>query len=152
MSTADDFQNAVLFDNVAMSVTDIERSTAWYSDILGFRVVFREFLQAIESHFVILERGPLRVELLSRASTARNPAAAIPAGPHIDTTGLKAIVFRTEKLVDFTKFLETKNVQFEWKLKTLSESGMLATMIRDPDGNMINVLQYGESSPQASAD
>ena len=66
-------------------------------------------------------------------------------------TGLKAIVFRTEKLVDFTKFLETKNVQFESKLKPLSESGMLATMIRDPDENMINVLQYGKSSPHSGS-
>jgi hypothetical protein len=64
------------------------------------------------------------------------------SGPHIDRTGAKAIVFRTSNLDAVTSHLENQGAIFEWKLKLLSADGLQATMVRNPDGTIINILQY----------
>lgn len=135
-------QRLVEFDNVAIAVTDIDRSAEWYGRLFGFRRGYSTYIESLQAHFQILERSDMRIELLSRATTVRNPDAAIVPGPHIDKTGAKAVVFRTSDLEAVTSHLEREGAIFEWKLQDLSEDGLRATMIRDPDGTIINILQY----------
>ena len=135
-------QQLIEFDNVAVSVTDINRSADWYGRLFGFRRGYSTYIEPLEADFQILERDDIRIELLSRATTVRNPDADIVPGPHIDRTGAKAIVFRTSSLEAVTSHLENEGAVFEWKLKPLSADGLRSTMVRDPDGTIINILQY----------
>ncbi|GAB5100707.1 VOC family protein [Caballeronia sp. HLA56] len=135
-------QRLAEFDNVAISVTDIDRSADWYGRLFGFRRGYSTYIESMQAHFQILERSDMRIELLSRATTVRNSDADIVPGPHIDKTGVKAVVFRTSDLEAVTWHLEREGASFEWKMKHLSEDGLRATMIRDPDGTIINILQY----------
>ncbi|KGE08032.1 MULTISPECIES: VOC family protein [Burkholderia] len=130
------------FDNVALAVTDIERSADWYGKVLGFKRGYRTYIESMQADFLILERADLKIELLSRAGTRRHPDAEIVPGPHVDQTGAKAIVFRTTDLAALTAHFERHQARFEWKMKRLSDDGLMATMIRDPDGIIINVLCY----------
>lgn len=61
-------------------------------------------------------------------------------GPHLATSGLEAIVFRTGDLEGVTARFESLGIDLVWRLETLTPDGMRATMIRDPDGTLINVL------------
>ncbi|WP_186051862.1 VOC family protein [Burkholderia gladioli] len=130
------------FDNVAIAVTDIERSADWYSRVLGFRRGYRTFIESTQADFLIMERADLKIELVSRASTTSNPEADVPPGPHLDKAGAKAVVFRTTDLAALTAHFEHHKVSFEWKMKKIADDGLSATMIRDPDGIIINVLCY----------
>lgn len=132
----------IAFDNVAISVTDIDRSADWYGRLFGFRRGYQTYIDPLQADFVILERDDMRIELLSRSTTIRNPDAEIVPGPHIDKTGAKAIVFRTSDLDAVTSHLEREGAVFEWKLQTLSSDGLQSTMVRDPDGTIVNVLCY----------
>jgi catechol 2,3-dioxygenase-like lactoylglutathione lyase family enzyme len=106
--------NAV-FDNIALSVTDLERSMIWYTEVLGFTPGYR---------------------------TYRSPDAEVVPGPHLRTSGFKALVLRTDDLEDVTRRLEDHGVEFVWKNRVLSDDGLRSTMLRDPDKNLINVLRY----------
>lgn len=135
------------FDNVAVSVTDLTKSLEWYQRVFGFEVVYRTFSTVVDAELVIIERGAARIELLAQRGAREHPDAPIVPGPHLQTSGLKAIVFRTDDLEGITAYLETCSVQFEWKIQTLSADGLRSTMVRDPDGVLINVLDYPTTSP-----
>jgi catechol 2,3-dioxygenase-like lactoylglutathione lyase family enzyme len=143
-SNTADFATSQLidFDNIAISVTNIDRSADWYERLFGFRRGYATFIEPLQAHFQILERDDMRIELLSRQTTVRNPDASIVPGPHSDKTGAKAIVFRTSSLKAVTAHLEREGALFEWKMERLSADGLRSTMVRDPDGTIINVLQY----------
>jgi catechol 2,3-dioxygenase-like lactoylglutathione lyase family enzyme len=137
-------QDLVTFDNVAIAVTDINVSAEWYERMLGFSRGYGTYIESLQADFLILERRDMRIELLSRHTTVRNLDAAVVPGPHIDKTGAKAIVFRTGDLDAITSHFEKEGATFEWKHKSLSADGLHATMIRDPDGTIVNVLRYPE--------
>ncbi|RSD10232.1 VOC family protein [Amycolatopsis eburnea] len=134
------------FDNVAVSVTDLDRSLEWYERVLGFKVLYRTFSTAVNAELVVIHRDGARIELLLQDGARRNPDADIVPGPHLKTSGVKAIVFRTDDLEGITEYLESCNVTFDWKVRTLSADGLRSTMIRDPDGVLINVLSYPPSA------
>lgn len=134
----------VQFDNVAVSVTDLDQSIAFYERVFGFTVSYRTYSEAVEAHFVLLEIPGMRIELLSRPGIELSPA--MTPGPHLATSGLKAIVFRTHDLEAVTRRFESLGLALVWRLKSVSADGLRATMIRDPDGNLINVLSYPKPS------
>jgi catechol 2,3-dioxygenase-like lactoylglutathione lyase family enzyme len=135
-------QTSLQFDNVAVSVTDLDRSLDWYRRVLGFEVFYRTYSTAVEAELVVIHRDGARIELLLKDDARRHPDADIEPGPHLQTSGVKAIVFRTDDLEGTTEYLESCNVTFEWKIQTLSADGLRSTMIRDPDGVLINILSY----------
>ena len=130
----------VTFDNVAICVTDIDRSIEWYGSVFGFRLTYRTYITTIDAEFVIMERDDFKVEFLHKCTTAR--AEEMIPGPHLSTSGLKAIVFRTGDLEAVTMHLERLRIPLVWRLETISSDGLRATMLRDPDGHLINILQY----------
>jgi catechol 2,3-dioxygenase-like lactoylglutathione lyase family enzyme len=133
---------AIEFDNVAMSVTNIDRSVEWYERVFGFKRGYRTFIDTLQADFQILQRPELQIELLSRRGAVRDPEADAVAGPHLEKSGLTAIVFRTADLEAATSRLEDLGVTFVWKLQLLSADGLRSTMVRDPDGTLINILRY----------
>ncbi len=78
---------------------------------------------------------------MRRNDRSQSDADIVP-GPHIDRTGAKAIIVCTSSLEAVTSHLENEGAVFEWKLKPLSADGLRSTMVRDPDGTIINILQY----------
>ena len=132
------------FDNVAISVTDLDRSIEFYERVFGFTVAYRTYSDAVEAQFVLLQIPGMRIELLSRPGVERSPA--MTPGPHLATSGLKAIVFRTQDLEAVTDRFDSLGLTLVWRLRSVSADGLRATMIRDPDGNLINVLSYPTTS------
>ncbi|MFC4951141.1 VOC family protein [Pseudonocardia sp. GCM10023141] len=98
--------------------------------------------RAARAAFQVVERNGIRIELLCRPGSRVHPDAEIVPGPHLRTSGTKAIVFRTDDLEAATAYLESCGVHFEWKNEELSADGLRSTMIRDPDGVFVNVLRY----------
>jgi extradiol dioxygenase family protein len=133
--------NAV-FDNIALSVTDLERSMIWYTEVLGFTPGYRTYSTAVEAELQIMQRPDMRIELLSQKGSTRSPDAEVVPGLHLRTSGFKALVLRTDDLEDVTRRLEDHGVEFVWKNRVLSDDGLRSTMLRDPDKNLINVLRY----------
>lgn len=132
----------VEFDNVAISVTDVDRAADWYCDLLGFQTGYRTRLDELDADFMVLERDDVRLELVSQAGCQRHEDAEVQPPNHLKKSNIMAVVFRTDDLDSTTTDLEHKGAAFVWKKQVLSEDGLKSTMLRDPDGNFVNVLCY----------
>jgi catechol 2,3-dioxygenase-like lactoylglutathione lyase family enzyme len=132
----------VRFDNVAISVSNVEASAAWYAELFGFTPGYRTYLNELEADFQIIERGDIRIELISRRGVQRNEDALLDPPEHLSKTRIIAVVFSTDNLEAATARMEELGVQFVWKNRTLSTDGLRSTLVRDPDGNIVNLLQY----------
>ena len=139
----------VTFDNVAICVTDIDRSIEWYSAVLGFKMTYRTYITTVDCDFVIMERDDFKVEFLHKQNTARSEEMIV--GPHLSASGYKCIIFRTDDLEEVTTQLESMNIPLVWRLETISSDGLKATMFRDPDGHLVEVLQYPDHAVAAEA-
>ena len=134
---------SMTFDNVAISVTDVDAAATWYAALFGFRPGYRTVLDDLEADFLVLERDDLRIELISRRGVRRHEDASVEPPDHLNKTNIMAVVFRTDDLGAETRRMEkAADTTFVWKELVLSADGLRSTMLRDPDGNLINVLQY----------
>jgi catechol 2,3-dioxygenase-like lactoylglutathione lyase family enzyme len=134
------------FDNIAVSVSDVEASAAWYGKLFGFTVGYRTFLEGLQADFLVLLRDDIRIELISQKGVARHEDADIQPPNHLAKTNIIAIVFSTDDLDTATAEMEREGAAFVWKNQVLSADGLRSTMLRDPDGNMINVLCYPKAA------
>ena len=130
------------FDNIAISVTNVDAAAKWYGDMFGFKQGYRTHLGDLDADFLVLERNDVRVELVSQAGCQRHEDSSIQPPNHLTKSKIIAIVFRTDDIEATTKDFEAKGAEFVWKNQLLSEDGLRSTMLRDPDENMINVLCY----------
>ncbi len=58
---------------------------------------------------------------------------------HLNVLGWKALVLETDNLPATTAFLVEHNVEMIWADQQLADDRR-STMIRDPEGNLINIL------------
>jgi catechol 2,3-dioxygenase-like lactoylglutathione lyase family enzyme len=130
----------IRFNNIAISVGDIERSAAWYSEIFGFRIASRSFFKPVSAQVAFLEKGDLRLELLQVEGTRKIPDLYVAPPTHLKTLGYKAIVFDVADLPGFSERLKAKSVEILWADQPLTDDGLRSTLIRDPDGNLINIF------------
>jgi len=130
------------FHNVATVVADMDKSIAWYCDVLGFALDAR--MDIAEGEVAILSGAGTHLELLC-GSAMDEPAIRLEelfAEPprHILPIGNKALVFDVADLAVASKELEDRSVSIVWREKELAP-GWVATAIRDLDGNLINIFQ-----------
>ncbi|MGW6793981.1 VOC family protein [Streptomyces chartreusis] len=140
------------FDNIALSVTNMDRAVRWWSEVFGFVPGYRTWITPLGAEFQILERPDMCIELLSQPGSTRHADAEVVPGPHLRTSGAKAVVFRTDDLDAATRHLERCEVEFVWKSQVLSEDGLRSTMVREPDGVLVNVLCYPKGGVQKGAE
>ena len=129
------------FDNMALSVADAEASAAWYARHFGFAVARRMRFEPVGADVVFLEREGVRLELLQVATSRRTAALDAEPSAHLGYLGYKAVVFTVVDLDAFTDALEVNGANVVWALQALEPDGPRSTLVRDPDGNLINVFE-----------
>ncbi|MGF6757635.1 VOC family protein [Paraburkholderia sp. GAS42] len=125
--------------NFALAVRDLNAMIAWYETVLGFVVSERGRFDAVNAAYAMVEAGGMRIELVSRAGEMRRPVDRTAPPDHLNVPGWKALVLETEDLTATTAALVQHNVEIVWADQQLSEH-LRSTMIRDPEGNMINIF------------
>ncbi|WP_020604613.1 VOC family protein [Spirosoma spitsbergense] len=128
--------------NLAFTVSDVEKAIQWYGDTLGFQVLSRETFTALGgAEIAFLQKSDIRLEMLwvQNGFLINEMFADAPA--HLLPIGNKTLVLQVNDLHDATLELEAKGVTFAWKEMNLMDDGMPSTMIRDMDGNFINIFQ-----------
>jgi catechol 2,3-dioxygenase-like lactoylglutathione lyase family enzyme len=129
--------------NIAFTVSNIDESIKWYSDIFDFKLVSRTTfaLPSGSAEAAILQAGGMHIEILNVPNPERIEALFAEAPFHLVPLGNKSIVLQVEDLAVATKELEEKGVNFVWKQQYIAGDKMLCTMITDVDGNKINIFQ-----------
>jgi catechol 2,3-dioxygenase-like lactoylglutathione lyase family enzyme len=119
-------------DHVALAVTDLEKSIAWYQDVLGLERRYREAwgdcpaMLCAGSTCVAL--FPLRpAETSARASGSSQPA-------------MRHLAFRATyaDLLEAEKNLQARGILFEFQNHGIAHSIYFA----DPDGHQLEITTY----------
>lgn len=129
--------------NIAFTVTDLDRSIAWYKDMFGFELISRVTfsIPAGSAETAIIKSGNLRLELLQVENAKRIEELFAEAPEHLSVIGNKAIVLQVDDVALATKELDDKGAKFVWRELYIAGDKMLCTMIEDIDGNKINIFQ-----------
>ncbi|MFM0227329.1 VOC family protein [Paraburkholderia dipogonis] len=126
-------------NNVALATGDLDASIAWYEKVFGFVVSERGRFDAVGADFAMIEAAGMRIELVSRPYAEHQRVDRTPAPHHLDVLGYKAVVFETDDLAAATAALRQHGVELLWADQPLN-AGRSSTMLRDPEGNLINIF------------
>jgi catechol 2,3-dioxygenase-like lactoylglutathione lyase family enzyme len=109
--------------HVMLGVTDIERSTAFYEQTLGRRVLFRA-----GDGLVFVDGGPVAIGLNTGLAAARQPVA-----------GAVELVFTVESVRAAHRELAAKGVSFVTGPRQATDKDWAATLT-DPDGHYLTLF------------
>jgi catechol 2,3-dioxygenase-like lactoylglutathione lyase family enzyme len=129
--------------NIAISVANIDSSIKWYQEVFGFKLISRSVFSvpAGSAEAAVIEAGGVNLELIHVPDAMRIEAMFAEVPKHLIPIGNKFIVFQVNDLVLATKELEKKGVEFVWREQYLAGKSMFSTMVKDVDGNKINIFQ-----------
>jgi len=119
-------------DHVALSVTDLERSIAWYQDVLGLE---RRYRKAWGDCPAMLCAGSTYVALFPLRS------AESPAGTSDSVRpAMRHLAFRTTyaDLLEAEKHLQERGIPFEFQNHGIAHS----IYFSDPDGHQLEITTY----------
>jgi fructose-1,6-bisphosphatase/inositol monophosphatase family enzyme/catechol 2,3-dioxygenase-like lactoylglutathione lyase family enzyme len=125
------------YDHLAITVADVERTVAFYRDVLGARVLYEEAWRAGRLPIAMLQIGANRMNV--------HPAAA-PAAPHatVPTPGSVDLCFRWDApLDDAIALLGRHGIAIvEGPVPRPAADGAWGRSVyfRDPDGNLLELL------------
>jgi catechol 2,3-dioxygenase-like lactoylglutathione lyase family enzyme len=142
-------------NHVAISTGDIERSVAFYRDLLGLEEVFRLNWEVGEKPFdaitgledssariVMLKAGNCCVELFEYRSPPPKPAEARrPVCDH----GITHLCLQVTSINDEYERLKAAGMTFHCPPQQVG-SDIQATYGRDPDGNVVELLEVPADS------
>ena len=118
-------------DHVALAVKDVERSIAWYQEVLGLEHRHQEVWGNVPA---MLCAGPTCVALFPTATDAPNPP------PDENTIAMRHLAFRVNR-ANFEKAqaeLRHRSIDFEFQDHEISHSIYFA----DPDGHRLELTTY----------
>jgi catechol 2,3-dioxygenase-like lactoylglutathione lyase family enzyme len=129
--------------NIAFTVTNLDASLKWYSDVFGFNLVSRSSFQLPTgtAEAAIIEANGLKLELLYVPHGKRIEEMFAELPFHLIPIGNKAVVLQVTDIALASEELASKGVKFVYREQNLVEGAMLSTMIEDIDGNKINIFQ-----------
>jgi methylmalonyl-CoA/ethylmalonyl-CoA epimerase len=124
---------------ITMSVPNIEAATAWYDEILGFKVDKTKSYPEFKTRLAFLVRDGFRVELIEDANA--KPAPIRPDAPaHTSIHGFSQFMFGTDDLAKVKAKLIEKKVPIHFEFEN-AELGVRFFFIRDPNQNLITFVQ-----------
>lgn len=125
-------------DHVELVTDQPERTTAFYTDVLGFKIRSRSRVEKTEAgapmNIVYLELGGTTVELMSYEGGKVAPA---PSGVHL---GYNLIALEVDDMDKAIEYLKGKNVPVVWG--PISPPHFARAEIADPNGYHIELRQW----------
>ena len=124
-------------DHVALTVADVDRSVAWYRDVLGLE---RRHEESWGSYPAVMYAGPTGVALFP----ARAPDL-LPAPDHARTRVMRHLAFHSDRL-NFLRAqaeLKQRGIAFSVEDHDISHS----IYFHDPDGYEIEITTYELEDP-----
>jgi catechol 2,3-dioxygenase-like lactoylglutathione lyase family enzyme len=122
-------------DHVAITVADMERSVAFYRDLLDFEVLGQLFLDDGGFKIVYLRSGAAHVELFAFRGAGSETAVGVP-----DTVGgFKHLALQTDDVDGVAARLKAAGVTFTIE-PVDAVGGVRLAYFRDPDGNLLELV------------
>jgi catechol 2,3-dioxygenase-like lactoylglutathione lyase family enzyme len=125
-------------DHATASVADLDKESAWYGRVLGFREVSR--FQGPDFEVRHLGIPGYRIDLAWQKGSSRNHAAK-----SYQQQGWLHVVFRTDTLeADYRRLMELGT---DVRADKNSESRVSRLILHDPEGNELEIVPTQPSPP-----
>jgi catechol 2,3-dioxygenase-like lactoylglutathione lyase family enzyme len=135
--------------HVGISVASLERSIAFYRDLLGMSLIQQVpmtgpnydsimGLRGTQGRIAVLRTGDLEIELLEFKRPA--PRSGDP-GRHVSDQGISHFAIHVEDIAGLHARLEAAGIRFHSALVHFASCATTAAYFCDPDGNFIEMLQ-----------
>lgn len=136
------------FSHVGISVTDIERSIAFYREMLGLEQLCEVFpfggeqfetimdIPGVTGRMCMIGKGTLNLELFEFAgSKAKDPEYPV------SDRGYSHFGVEVDDIAATYERLRAANVRLHSPVITFMGGGMKAAYCRDPDGNVFEIME-----------
>ena len=125
----------------AIIVTDIDTSSQWFSDVLGFEMLNRVDMEERGFRQANLKRGNAAIELIE-INTAIYPRDILQGRTNrTQIAGFFKIGFSASDFDKWEKFLSKSGVKFHGSLVRDETTNKRIVIILDPDGNRIQLFE-----------
>lgn len=125
--------------HIGVSVPDIDASIAWYTTMLGFRLVSDQYVDKLPARIAFLEHGEFSVELFEIEGAAPLPADRRVPNLDIRTHGTKHVAYAVQDLKTLMDTLKAKGVDVAMDIFPMGTDWV--AFIRDNAGNLIELIQ-----------
>ena len=122
-------------EHVAINVSDIEKATKFYRDVLGFP--YRETMVDGAKDLVYFDMpGGVRLELFNYHGKALKPA---PVESEYEALGYVHLAFLVDNVDEWAKHFAENDVRITYGPADVPHLGIRACLFADPDGNIIEI-------------
>ena len=126
---------------VAISVKSLDESAAWYSGVLGLRLVEKKDFPDHGLSIALLESEGFRLELVQlKGSVASIDCAPDPSNP-ASLQGVGKYAFQVDDLSDVVSTLKKRGAQIFRSFSDAAKPRETSVIIKDNDGNWIQFFQ-----------
>ncbi len=144
------------FNHVGISVTDLDRSIAFYREMFGMEPLGDPFpfsgeqfgeimdIEGVEGRMCMIAGGNLWLELFE--FTKPRGKAKDPAYP-VSDRGISHFGLTVDDVQATYDKLQAAGVPIHGRLQTFNGGSMRAAYCRDPDGNVFEIMQPGKGMP-----
>jgi catechol 2,3-dioxygenase-like lactoylglutathione lyase family enzyme len=121
-------------DHVALAVPDVERSAAWYIDLLGFERLYPGMWDGVP---LFIGKGTTAIALFPRRSGGESASSPQGQRNEVDMLHLAMRADRRNFLAA-QEDLKKRGIQFEFQDHEISHS----IYFRSPDGHRLEITTY----------
>ena len=126
-------------DHVALSVPDIAASVAWYTEMLGFKEVWRGG-RAGGMQTALIQHGAIRIELFQLPGAASLPDSRRNPSEDFRTHGVKHFGFEVKDGRALVDRLRAKGVHVAFEV--VENAGAIFAFVSDNAGNAVELIQH----------
>ncbi len=125
---------------VGISVADLDKMTAWYGEMLGFKATKDAPMGDGGAKVRFIESGNARIELIYLPDSQPGPIKAMPPA-HAATRGFAQLTMEVPDLDAAKAALVAKGVEIGLDITSIPPLGIRILFMRDPEGNLVELVQ-----------
>lgn len=125
---------------VGISVADIDKMTAWYGDILGFKVTKEVPMGQGGGKVRFIESGTQRIELVYSPGSKPGPVKSMPPG-HAAIQGTVQLTMEVADLDAARTAMLAKGVKLPMNITPIPPLGIRIMFFQDPEGNLLELVE-----------
>ena len=124
---------------VSLAVKDLEATSKWYQEHLGFNEALRRDFPDYGTRIVFLENNGVRIELIEDEKWNSIDRPNPPQ--HTTIQGISQITFRVDDLQEVVERVKSQPIEIAWDLIEVEDIGFKEFFIRDNEGNIVQFVE-----------